>query len=158
MDLQAQTRVTQRSIVLDRSVGHWMFDISKKNIKHRTISTLNGVKWKLARLNKRFKETIGVFYSTFEYYQAKFTNKRVGSLLSPLLACIIFGIPHTCWLKSIKVENHKKLWNRLLSISDTCQLISIEFDRQWSTFIVFRNYRHVTSCYLWAHSSLSVLT
>ena len=41
-----------------------------------------------------------------------------------------FGIPDTCRLKSIKVENHKKLWNRLLSISDTCQLISIEFDRQ----------------------------
>ena len=82
----------------------------------------------------------------------------MGSLSSPLLACIVFCIPDTCRLKSIKVENHKKLWNRLLSISDTCQLISIEFDRQWSTFIDFRNYRHVTSCYLWAHSSLSVLS
>ena len=73
-----------------------------------------------------------MFYSTFEYYQAylKFTNKHVGSLSSPLLACIVFCIPDTCRLKSIKVENHKKLWNRLLSISDTCQLISIEFDRQ----------------------------
>ena len=57
-------------------------------------------------------------------------NKHVGSLSSPLLACIVFCIPDTCQLKSIKVENHKKLWNRLLSISDTCQLISIEFDRQ----------------------------
>ena len=68
----------------------------------------------------------------------------MGSLSSPLLACIVFCIPDTCRLKSIKVENHKKLWNRLLSISDTCQLISIEFDRQWLTFIDFRNYRHVT--------------
>ena len=82
----------------------------------------------------------------------------MGSLSSPLLACIVFCIPDTFQLKSIKVEKHKKLCNRLLSISDTCQLISIEFDRQWSTFIDFRNYRHVMSCYLWAHSRLSVLS
>ena len=82
----------------------------------------------------------------------------MGSLSSPLLACIVFCIPDTCQLKSIKVEKHKKLGNRLLSISDTCQLISIEFDRQWSTFFDFWYYRHVTSCYLWAHSSLSVLS
>ena len=54
----------------------------------------------------------------------------MGSLSSPLLACIVFCIPDTCRLKSIKVANHKKLWNRLLSISDICQQISVEFDRQ----------------------------
>ena len=48
--------------------------------------------------------------------------------------------------KSIKVDNHKKLCDRLLSTSDICRLISIEFDRQRSTFIDYRNYRHVTSC------------
>ena len=49
--------------------------------------------------------------------------------------------------KSIKVDNHKKLYDRLLSTSDICWLISIEFDRQRSTFIDYRNYRHVTSCF-----------
>ena len=61
-----------------------------------------------------------------------------------------------CRLKSIKidqnqswsnkVDNHKKLCDRLLSISDICRLICIDNDRQQSNFIDYRNYRHVTSC------------
>ena len=72
-------------------------------------------------------------------------NVRVPYRLS-LPPYIVFCISNTCRLKSIKIDNHKKLCNWLLSISDICRLISIEFDRQRSTFIVFRNYRHVTSC------------
>ena len=44
--------------------------------------------------------------------------------------------------KSIKIDNHKKVCNRLLSISDKCRLISIEFYRQRSIFIDYRNYQH----------------
>ena len=48
-------------------------------------------------------------------------------------------------LKSIEVENHKKLWNRLLSISDTCQLISIEFEL---TMIDFYGLSKLSTCYV----------
>ena len=37
--------------------------------------------------------------------------------------------------KSIKIDNHKKVCDRLLSFSDICRLISINFYRQWSIFI-----------------------
>ena len=46
--------------------------------------------------------------------------------------------------KSIKIDNHKKSGDRFLSTSDICQLITIDNDRQQSTFIDYRNYRHVT--------------
>ena len=57
--------------------------------------------------------------------------------------------------KSIKVDNHKKFCDRLLSTSDICQLISIEFDQQRSTFIDYRSYRHVTS---WIAITISWIT
>ena len=49
-------------------------------------------------------------------------------------------------LTSIKVDNHKKSYDRFLSTSDICRLIGIEFDRQRSIFIDYRNYRSATSC------------
>ena len=48
---------------------------------------------------------------------------------------------HQSRSKSIITKN----CDRLLSTSDICRLISIEFDRQLSTFIDYWNYRHVTS-------------
>ena len=49
--------------------------------------------------------------------------------------------------KTIGIDNHTKFCDWLLSISDICQLIGIDFYQQLLIFIRYRNYcRHVTSC------------
>ena len=58
-------------------------------------------------------------------------------------------------LMSFKVDNHKKSCDRFLSTSDICRLISIEFDRQRSIFIDYRNYRFPTSCGLTTYTFFS---
>ena len=56
--------------------------------------------------------------------------------------------------KSIGIDNHTKFCDRLLLISVICRLIGIDFYRQRSIFIEYRNYRHVTSWVKKCHSIL----
>ena len=112
----------------DRSVSDWMFNISKKNIKHHTISTLNE---SLRGLTKDSRKQLACFILPLNIIKhSSQINVWVPYRLFPYPGMHRFLYSDTSRLKSIKVENHKKLWNRLLSISDTCQLISIEFDLQ----------------------------
>ena len=49
--------------------------------------------------------------------------------------------------RRLELINHTKFCDWLLSISDICQLIGIDFYQQLLIFIRYRNYcRHVTSC------------
>ena len=95
--------------------------------------------------------TVKIKHWNIQSYNAKIT------VLCPLIAppMVVFLSFDTCRSKSIKIkpqqeksikiDHHKKVCDRLLSISDNCRLISIDFYRQRSIFIDYRNYRHVTS-------------
>ena len=98
--------------------------------------------------------TVKIKHWNIQSYNAKIT------VLCPLIAppMVVFLSFDTCRSKSIKIEpqqrksikinNHKKVCDRLLLISDICWLISIDFYRQRLIFTDYRNYRYLISCHM----------
>ena len=74
----------------------------------------------------------------FAYIHCKFclicpTTKRALATVKPCMVVIPvdqYLSINTCRSRLMKVDNHKKSCDRLLSKSDICQVISIEFNRQ----------------------------